>query len=158
MSQLMLLFRVGSERYALATKWVVEIIHRVELSNLHGAKSTIAGRFNYHGQLVPVLDLSQILGGSASQPKLGTRIILVKLERAEQTPQLMGLLVEQVSEILEDSQFDHIFEDTNNFQHAYLGKTLVYQQELIQCLRTNELFAELASDKHLCFENATVSQ
>ncbi|MFK8185995.1 MAG: chemotaxis protein CheW [Phormidesmis sp.] len=158
MSQLMLLFRVGSERYALATRWVVEIIHRVELSKVHDASTTIAGRFNYHGKIVPVLDVSQLLHRSASRPKLGTRIILVKRERANQMPQLMGLLVEQVSEILEDSQFDPIVEDTGNVQHAYLGKTLVYQQEMIQCLRTSELFSELASDEHLCLENTTLPQ
>lgn len=158
MAQLMLLLRVGSERYALATRWVVEIIHRVELSKVNDLSTKIAGRFNYHGQIVPVIDLSQLLGGGVSRPTLGTRIIVVKLECAEQTPRLMGLLVEQVTETLEDSQFDHVIENDDSIQHSYFGKTLVYQQDLIQCLRTNELFAEVASEEHLCLTETTGTQ
>ncbi|MEL6553299.1 MAG: chemotaxis protein CheW [Cyanobacteria bacterium J06621_11] len=54
MTQLMLLFRVGAERYAVDTTSVVEIIPRVELSAVPGLsdsdeKAIVAGRFNYHG-------------------------------------------------------------------------------------------------------------
>ena len=108
MAQLMLLFRVGAERYALETTSVVKIIHRVELSKIHdvmeaSAHFAMSGRFNYHGQTVPVLDLTQLLGGGPTRPALGTRIVLVRLAlsgRGSKQQHLLGLLVEQATEIL----------------------------------------------------------
>lgn len=170
MTQLMLIFRLGSERYALATTSVVEIIPRVALSGAQGgalsgaqsgalgythqAKPTstgspeatlpIAGRFNYHGQVVSVLDLSQILKGTRSRPALGTRIILVALapslsltkssEESSTKPDthLVGFLVEQVTETLEGHEFCQADEATDAVRPSYLEKTLLYQQEIIQ--------------------------
>lgn len=43
MAQLMLLFWVGAERYALETTSVVEVIHRVELSKAHEVKGAGVG-------------------------------------------------------------------------------------------------------------------
>lgn len=156
MAQLMLLFHVGSENYALETHAVVEIIHRVELNSVHGMPAVMAGRFNYHGQFVPVLDMSELLGGRPSRPALGTRIVLVQSALARQgqcsvkdsvkgpaDSQLLGLLVEQVSETLEGHQFTAADGGDRGSRYSYFGKTLLYQQQMIQCLRTDKLFAEL---------------
>lgn len=156
MAQLMLLFHVGLENYALETHSVVKIIHRVELNKIHGMPATMAGRFNYHGQIVPVLDMSQLLGGRPSRPALGTRIVLVQsavtaqghppIESPVDAPadvQLFGLLVEQVTETLEGHQFTQADEGDRSTRYPYFGKTLLYQQQMIQCLCTDKLSAEL---------------
>ncbi|MEM6453041.1 MAG: chemotaxis protein CheW [Cyanobacteria bacterium P01_D01_bin.105] len=145
----MLLLRAGSERYGLGTKCIVEIIHRVELRQSHQVPSTVAGRFNYHGQMVPVIDLSQLLGGSASRPALGTRIILVKLAGSGERPQLLGLLAEQVTETLEAKQLTSVAESIKSTRHSYLEKHLLYQQESIQCLNIDKLFAEMIQQEGL---------
>ncbi|MEM9089855.1 MAG: chemotaxis protein CheW [Cyanobacteria bacterium P01_F01_bin.53] len=169
MTQLMLIFRLGSERYALATSSIIEIIPRVALSRVHDAKkaatvssavssdsSPMAGRFNYHGQVVPVLDLSQILRGTPSRPALGTRIILVALSKDPSAPDLnapdlnaqhlMGFLVEQVTETLEGSEFSPAVEDHDVSRPSYLSKTLMYQQSIIQCVCLDQLVRTLTED------------
>lgn len=182
MTQLMLIFRLGSERYALTTSSIVEIIPRVALSRVHDAKavavssaalsgvssasSPMAGRFNYHGQVVPVLDLSQILRGTPSRPALGTRIILVALSKNLNAPDLnapvlnapdlnaqhlnaqhlMGFLVEQVTETLEGSEFSPAVEDHDVSRPGYLSKTLMYQQSIIQCVCLDQLVRTLTED------------
>lgn len=149
MAQLMLLFRVGAERYALETASIVEVIHRAELSKAHKAEGAserivMAGRFNYHGQIIPVLDLNQLLGGGPSRPALGTRIVLVRLAVSKdwsgQHQRLLGLLVEQVTETLEGSQFECIAADADSHL-PYLGETLLYQQEMIQSVRPDQLLS-----------------
>ena len=139
---LMLLFQVGKTRYALETASVVKVIPRVELARYHGASPSVAGRFNYQGQIVPVLDLCQLLGNRPSQALLSSRIILVKLD-ANQS-RLLGLLVEQVTETLTADQVDQIHhtEDSLLSQHPYLGDVLLKQQEMIQCLRVDQLLSE----------------
>ncbi|WP_204105292.1 MULTISPECIES: chemotaxis protein CheW [Spirulina sp. CCY15215] len=77
---LMLLFRVGKERYALDTTLVVEVIPKVDLIKYHGTQPAIAGRFNYQGRIVPVLDLSQFLAGEPCPAVLSTRIVIVDLD------------------------------------------------------------------------------
>lgn len=165
MTQLMLIFRLGSERYALATSSIVEIIPRVALSRVHDAKaaavssavsSSMAGRFNYHGQVVPVLDLSQILRGTPSRPALGTRIIVVALSKEKKskdlnvqhlnTQHLMGFLVEQVTETLEGREFSPAVENHDVSRPVYLSKTLMYQQEIIQCICLDQLVCTLTKD------------
>lgn len=162
----MLLFHVGLENYALETHSVVEIIHRVELNKVHGMSAVMAGRFNYHGQLVPVLDMSQLLGGRPSRLALGTRIVLVQPASAEQgecpyeppyelpsEAQLFGLLVEQVTETLDGSQCTQAAKSIDETQSPYFGKTLLYQQKMIQCLHTDKLFAQLGYN---ALENAAL--
>lgn len=139
---LMLLFRVGSVRYALATTSVVKVIPQVKLAPYHGASPIIAGRFNYQGQIVPVLDLSQLLGTHPSQPLLSSRIILV--DPTASRSGLLGLLVEQVTETLTIDQVDqiHRVEESLLCHRPYLGDVLLKQQEMIQCLQVDQLLSE----------------
>ncbi|MEO1447434.1 MAG: hypothetical protein AAFV46_14610 [Cyanobacteria bacterium J06635_11] len=55
MTQLMLIFRLGSERYALATTSVVEIIPRVALSGAQGGalSGALSGALGYTHQAKP---------------------------------------------------------------------------------------------------------
>ncbi len=139
---LMLLFQVGSARYALDTTSVVKVIPQVELAQYHGASPIVAGRFNYQGQIVPVLDLSQLLGNKPSQAMLSSRIILVNLG-ANQS-RLLGLLVERVTETLTTDQVDQVERKEDSFlsQRPYLGDVLLKQQDMIQCLRVDQLLSE----------------
>ncbi|MEL6939766.1 MAG: chemotaxis protein CheW [Cyanobacteria bacterium J06598_1] len=156
MAQLMLLFRIGSERYALETKHIIEIIHRVELSRGHGLNPAIAGQFNYHRQIVQVLDLSLLLANRPSRPILGTRIVLMERSGADGSCQPIGLLVEHVTETLEGSQFEHASTSQGNpqlkgllqdqLQVTGIAKTLLHQGEIVQCLQPEKLLAQLGSD------------
>ena len=150
----MLLARIGDGRYALETANIVEIIHRVELTQGIGMPTEVSGRFNYYGQIVPVVDLSRLLTGEASRLALGTRIVLVSLPQSDGNASLMGVLVEYVAETIERRYFDDIETDDKALPNkapanvalsgaAYLGKTLLYEGDIIQCLHLETLLIEI---------------
>jgi chemotaxis-related protein WspB len=60
---LFLLFQLGSERYALDASRVVEVVPLLCLQRLPQAPPGVAGVFNYRGQPVPAVDLSQLTMG-----------------------------------------------------------------------------------------------
>ena len=138
---LMLLFRIGNSRYALDTKSVVEVIPKVELTKIHGTSSIIAGLFNYQGHLVPVINLSQLLGDISQQATLSTRIILINQNQNGELPKLLGLLAEQVTETLDSTQVSSATENTLLHKNSYLDGILLQQQEMIQYLQVDRLLS-----------------
>ena len=114
---LLLTFTAGGERYALDVAGVIELVPRVGLRAIPHAPAFLAGLLGYRGEVVPVIDLSLLLGSSPSADRLSTRIILVKstpggqnqgeaARRTETKPgrgdvRLLGLIAEQVSDLVE---------------------------------------------------------
>lgn len=139
MANLLLLFRLGKERYAIEAVSVVKVIPRVNLSRIHHPPPNIVGQFNYQGKIVPVLDLSKLLGGVESRSVLSTRIVLVNL--ASDPRKLLGLMVEQVTDTLRREQTTPIEAGVCLSQAVYLGEKLLYRKEVIQCLYLEQLMA-----------------
>lgn len=140
MTDLLLLFRVGQERYAIDAISVVEVIPKVNLSTIHQPPLYVVGQFNYQGHIVPVLDLSQQLGKGVSRSVLSTRIVLMNLGQAQEK-KLLGLMVEQVTDTLRREQTTSIKDSVPLSQPAYLGEKLLYEEDIIQCLRINQLLS-----------------
>jgi purine-binding chemotaxis protein CheW len=59
-------FTLGSERYALETRHVREIVRLTEITPLPLAPSPFVGIVNLRGEIVPLVDLGQFLGLVAS--------------------------------------------------------------------------------------------
>ena len=51
---LLLLLRLGTDRYALDARQVVEVIPVIKLKRIPPAPAYVAGMFNYRGKPVPV--------------------------------------------------------------------------------------------------------
>ncbi|MEL6553298.1 MAG: hypothetical protein AAFQ63_07545 [Cyanobacteria bacterium J06621_11] len=77
-----------------------------------------------------MLDFSQLVSGKPSRRALGTRIVLIHwvppTSTADQTPWLMGLLVEQITEMLQESPLDSVTSNFKSSELPYLGRTLLY--------------------------------
>jgi chemotaxis-related protein WspB len=95
-----ILFSVGNDRYALDTNDVVEVVPRVELWQVPRVPAYVAGVFRYRGQLVPVLDLCQLMQGQPCPVRLSTRILLVHYPGNDGTSHILGLMVERVTDTL----------------------------------------------------------
>ncbi|NEQ52988.1 MAG: chemotaxis protein CheW [Leptolyngbya sp. SIO3F4] len=149
MANLLLLFRVGKERYAIKAQSVVEVIPRVNLNKIHQSPPNIAGQFNYQGQIVPVLDLSKLLGGKECRAVLSTRIVLVDLAQSDNAKKLLGLMVEQVTDTLKYDQTTPVQDSVSVSQATYLGEKLLYQEELIQCLHIEQLLTDTVYNQTL---------
>lgn len=103
---LMVLFQLGRDRYAVDARCVVEIVPLVDVKALPHAPEYVAGLFNYHSAVVPVLDLCRLMQQRACSPFLSSRTILIdygKLTGAPPGTRILGLLAEQVTEIVDRS-------------------------------------------------------
>ena len=95
---LFLLFRLGKDRYALPVKQVVEVLPMLEVKQLPQAPPAVRGAFDFRGQPVPLIDLSQLALGRAARDHLSTRIVLVHCPDGRGGTRLLGLVAEHVTE------------------------------------------------------------
>jgi len=95
---LLLLFRMGKERYALDASQVIEVVPLAELKTVPKAPAYVAGVLNYRGHPVPVIDLSQLNLGRASEVCMSTRIVLVPYGAGAADAHMLGLVAEHVTE------------------------------------------------------------
>jgi chemotaxis-related protein WspB len=109
---LLLTFTAAGEPYGLNVAGVVELVPRVGLRVVPHAPAELAGLLEYRGGVVPVIDLGVLLGSSPCADRLSTRIILVKsppggqnrgegLPDPDRAPRLLGLIAEQVIDLVE---------------------------------------------------------
>lgn len=138
----MLLCYVGDDRYALESSRVVEVLPLVALRKLHQAPECVAGIFNYRGQIVSVIDLCRLMQGHQSRPHLSTRIVMVKYLDRDSTPRLLGLMAERVTETLNTPETALVEPAVTVNSAPYLGKIIVDERGMIQCLRVEYLLPE----------------
>ena len=98
---LVLTFRVDAVVYAVPVRQVIEVVPRVALRAVPHAPACWLGLLHYRGSALPVLDLGLLMGRSACVDRLDTRILVVG--SAEGGGQRLGLLAEQVNELIEVS-------------------------------------------------------
>ncbi|MBC5796774.1 MAG: chemotaxis protein CheW [Sphaerospermopsis sp.] len=144
---LMLLFQVNNQRYAIASQHIVEVIPLVNLTKLPHTPEYFAGVFKYRGRIIPVIDLCQLMSNQSCKEHLSTRIILINHWDRDATedsaPHIMGLMAQRVIETLQKSDVDFVDVDLQIDKPPYLGKMIVDEQGLIQCLHVEYLLSEV---------------
>lgn len=136
---LMVIFRIGTTRYALESQKITEIVPLVMLNPIPQAPEAVAGVFNYRGQVVPVIDLGQLLGHQPCATHSSTRIILVNAEKdaskdSDASSQVVGLIAEQVTETLRASTLKQVDSGVQLGTASYLGSMMMDDQGMIQLL------------------------
>lgn len=132
---LLLQFQAGNDRYGLDVSRIIEVIPMVIFRPLPHADPAVAGLFNYHGTMAPVIDLTVLLTGNVSRLLFSTRIIMVDYPGRpgrEVERHILGLLAERVTET--------VFYTEENLQPAgiavegasYLGDLVIHADGLIQ--------------------------
>ena len=96
---LLLTFRAAADSYAVAARQVVEIVPRIELRAIPHAPAYLLGMFHYRGAIVPVIDLSCLMGAPPCRQNLDTRIVVVEYPVNGQPKALLGLLAERVNDL-----------------------------------------------------------
>ena len=64
-----LLVGLGTERYALPIRDVIEVAELEQLTTVPGAPRTVMGVQNLRGQVVPVVDLGAVLGPAGTNER-----------------------------------------------------------------------------------------
>ncbi|HEU0264443.1 MAG TPA: chemotaxis protein CheW, partial [Geobacterales bacterium] len=60
----LLLFSAGGQRFAIRLSEVAEVVEPVPLNSVPRAPAFIVGAINFHGTVVPVVDLAHFLGAT----------------------------------------------------------------------------------------------
>jgi chemotaxis-related protein WspB len=97
---LFLLFRLGSDRYAIEAAQVSEVLPLITIKTLPQAPPGVAGVINLRGAPVPVIDLSALALGRSALPWLSTRIVVVRFYAPDGVARSLGLIAEQATEMM----------------------------------------------------------
>lgn len=134
-----LLFEVAGQRYGLDVSQIVEVVPTVLLRKLPSVPNQIAGVFCYRGAIVPVIDLSQLLGGAPAAQRLSTRVALVRYPGTSGAEHVLGLLVEHAAQGLVELVGELKPPGITTPDAPYLGKIATRGVETIQLLQIQAL-------------------
>jgi chemotaxis-related protein WspB len=137
---LMLVFRLGADRYALDASEIVEVLPRVPLKSIPGAPAWVAGLFSYHGRTVPVIDLASLALGRPSNDHVSTRTVLVHYPGTSAAqPHVLGVLAEQANRTLRRDPADFHATGVESSSAPYLGPVATDSDGLLQWIRVPDL-------------------
>ncbi len=98
-----LTFLMANEKYGLEILKVREIMGMMDVTSVPTTPPFIRGVINLRGKVIPVVDLRRKFGIEAKEDTERTCIIVVHLVHAAQE-MTMGIIVDEVSDVLEISQ------------------------------------------------------
>jgi purine-binding chemotaxis protein CheW len=122
--------RVGAETYALSVGNVVEVAELDAYTKVPGAPSSVLGVVNLRGSILPVYELSQVLGVESTAVD---RRLLV----AEHGDHRFGLAVDEVSEV---GELEGPSEESDS---ELLSGARIVDDELLGYLDVEALFLHL---------------
>jgi len=139
----------GSLRFAIPARNIVRVLPRQALLPLPEAPNSIVGMLRFQGQLVPTIDLCQLVLNRAALVCPATRLVIVKLAGTEDSaalPRLLALIAEDVLDLVEITQSEPGLALPDA---AWLGDFARTEQFSLQWLALEKLMpetlAELAS-------------
>ena len=138
---LFLLFQVGSDRYALDVRQIAEVLPMVAIKRIPLSPRGVAGVCNYRGVPVPVIDLSELAIGRPTQPRLGTRLVLVHYGDGTGARHLLGLIAEKATETLRCAAEEFVASGVTDEATPYLGPVAAHAGSLIQQIEVDELLS-----------------
>lgn len=97
---LYLTFLLAREMFAISISNIKEIIEYGQVTPVPMVPDFVRGVINLRGQVVPVIDLQVRLGRENSQVGKRTCIVIVDVEAGEDQHEVLGILVDSVSEVL----------------------------------------------------------
>jgi chemotaxis-related protein WspB len=137
-----LLFKVGDRQYALETGQVREVLPVLNLRTVAKAPEYVAGTFTYGNRIVPVVDLSVLMGLPPSRPFYSSRLILVTVDLDSDRKAILALLAEGVVDLVQRDRPDTVSWTMNIPDAPYLGDFLPENGENIQFIQVEELVDE----------------
>jgi chemotaxis-related protein WspB len=143
---LFLLFQLGNDRYALEAGQVAEVLPLVSLKQIPQAPPAVAGVFDFRGEPVPVVDLSQMALGRPARSCLSTRIILAHYPDGNGNQRLLGLIAERVTETIRRDAADFAIIGVDLDTAPYLGPVARGEHRLIQRVEVDQLLTSAVRD------------
>jgi chemotaxis-related protein WspB len=136
---LFLLFYLGSDRYAIEASKIVEILPLIAIKKVLRSRPGIIGLINYHGALVPVIDLAELALGCSAPPRLSTRIILARCSDEDGKLRLLALVAEKATETMRCEPEDFVSSGVTDQQAPYLGPIAMGPRGFVQRIEVSKL-------------------
>jgi chemotaxis-related protein WspB len=143
---LFLLFQLGSDRYALEAGRVVEVLPLLQLRTIPNAPRGVAGIFSYRGRPVPAVDLCELILEQPARQRLNTRIILVNYADDAGQHRLLGLIAEQVTQVLRKDSRDFSESGLRLGAAPYLGPMFLDEHGIVRWVREERLLPDPVRD------------
>jgi chemotaxis-related protein WspB len=136
---LFLLFRLGKDRYAIEARQVVEVLPMLAAKQIPQAPPAVRGAFDFRGEPVPLIDMTQLALGHPVRENLSTRIVLVRHPDGRGGARLLGLLAEHVTETMRRAPADFRDAGVELPEAAWLGPVSPYEGGLVQWVQVEQL-------------------
>jgi chemotaxis-related protein WspB len=141
--KLFLLFRIGTDHYALDATEVVEVLPLTALKTIPGTPSWVAGLLPWQGAPVPVIDLSALATGVPAVARTSTRTVLVHYRRhAGEPARPLGLRLEHATETLRCDPAEFVDAGVDTAPARYLGPVRHDARGLVQQVRIADLLPD----------------
>jgi chemotaxis signal transduction protein len=143
-------FRVGERALAVDLRWIHEVCPLVNIRPLPQAPVWLRGLFDFHGQLLPVVDAGVMLGGAPVQQCVGARILLLHGPMNDEpgAPKATyGLLVDSVSDILNVGASDlrPVPQINSEVANSIFRQVLVLDNRIICEIKLDWVFPEIGA-------------
>ncbi len=140
---LFLLFRIGSDFYALDSAEVAEVLPLTATKQIPGAPAWVSGLMVRRGEPVPVIDMSALATGQPAVARTSTRTVLVYYRRpgaaAQEVTRLLGLRLEYATDTLRCDAASFVEGGIAPGQARYLGPVRHDARGLVQWVRIGDL-------------------
>ncbi|KTT15484.1 chemotaxis protein CheW [Pseudacidovorax intermedius] len=101
-----LTFQLAGEMFAIGILAIKEIIEYGELTTVPMMPPSVRGVINLRGAVVPVIDLQARFGRESAPVGKRTCIVIVEVRTEEDERQVLGIVVDAVSEVLDIAPAD----------------------------------------------------
>jgi chemotaxis-related protein WspB len=135
-------FRIGGESYALPASRIAEVIPLVGVRPLPRTLPGVAGVMDYHGRMVPVIDLSELLIGRPAARRLSTRVVVAHYCDGVQSAQLLALIVEKATQAERHEAGNFAPTGVACPQAPYLGGVTAHAAGMVQFVEVSRLLPE----------------
>ena len=141
------IFSMGDERYALDALQIAEVLPVVRVKEIPMAPAGVLGIIDYHGTLVPLIDLTQLALSKPALRRLGTRIIVVNYPDQKGTNHLLGLLAERATEVMRRDSAEFVASGVGNDSAPYLGPVTTDSDGMVQWINLDRLLPPAVRDQ-----------
>lgn len=131
---LLLTMNIGAERYGIDVHYISEIIPLVSFDRVPHVDACIRGLFNYRGTPVPVIDLCIFFENRTCNDSFGSRIIITQLDMGDGKNKFVGLLAEQVTEVIKCNPEEFTRNGIASEKSRFLQFICQHQNTMIQIL------------------------
>jgi chemotaxis-related protein WspB len=139
---LLLPFYIGTEKYSILAKDIVEILPLTQLKKIPRAPDFISGLLDYRGTPSPIIDLCALIEERSCNKILSSRIIMINYIDSKKQSHVIGITCEKVTETFDIKRDDFFVSGITLEEAPYLGAVANKDENMIQYIEINNLLPE----------------